>query len=45
MSSSQNLLRYKDLQMCMTFLPTVLSVYIWADYSLVSSEDDTGHTE
>lgn len=41
----QNLLCYKDLQMCVIFLPTALSVCTQADYSPVSSEDDSDNTE
>lgn len=43
--SCQNLLRYKDLQKCVIFLLTVLSVYTWADYSPVSSADNNDNNE
>lgn len=41
----QNLLRNKDLQKCVIFLLTVLSVCTWADYSPVSSADNSDNSE
>lgn len=45
MPSCQNLLRYKDLQMCVIFLPKTLNVCTKADYSPLSSEDDSDNIE